>query len=154
MVVHGFIPSETNTSTLVPIPKNTKKSLNDSDNYIIAIALSSVFVSCWTRSFLKNIPVHLLPRIDNFWQEGAYSTTQCTFVVNEVINYYNSKGTTVKVDMLDASKAFDRARYVKLLRLLLLCDRGMILQRDKFVSSYFEVYFEHVCQTMYLCKMG
>ena len=48
MVSHGFTPSDMNISTLVPIPKNTRKSLNDSDNYVL-------LVSCWTRSYSTNV---------------------------------------------------------------------------------------------------
>ena len=33
MVCHGCIHSDINISTLVPIPKNNRKSLNDSNNY-------------------------------------------------------------------------------------------------------------------------
>ena len=41
MLVHGVIPSDISVSTLIPIPKNKKKSLNDSDNYR-AIALGGI----------------------------------------------------------------------------------------------------------------
>ena len=54
-----------------------------------------------------------------FGFKKQHSTTQCTFVVNEVINYYNRNGSTVRAVLLDASKAFDRVQYVKLFRLLL-----------------------------------
>ena len=42
MVLHGHAPGEFAMSNLVPIPKNCKKSLNNSNNYR-AIALSSIF---------------------------------------------------------------------------------------------------------------
>jgi hypothetical protein len=51
------------------------------------------------------------------------STNLCTFVVNEVIQYYTNKGGTVYVVMLDASKAFDRVEYTKLFNILL--DRSL-----------------------------
>jgi hypothetical protein len=41
MVSHGFVPDDFLLSTIIPIPKKKRKSLNDSDNYR-AIALSSV----------------------------------------------------------------------------------------------------------------
>ena len=41
MLQHGIVPQEMCLSTVSPIPKNKRKSLNDSDNYR-AIALSSV----------------------------------------------------------------------------------------------------------------
>ncbi len=42
MLVHGIGPKSMLLGTIVPIPKNMKKSLCDSDNYG-AIALSSIF---------------------------------------------------------------------------------------------------------------
>ena len=53
------------------------------------------------------------------FKQKQHSTIQCTFAVNEIINYYNRNGTDVKAILLDASKAFDRVQYVKLFRLLL-----------------------------------
>ncbi len=42
MLVHGICPKSMLLGTMVPIPKNKKKSFCDSDNYW-AIALSSIF---------------------------------------------------------------------------------------------------------------
>ena len=46
---------------------------------------------------------------------------QCTFVVNEVIQYYGNNDSNVDLYMtlIDASKAFYRVQYVNLLKLLL-----------------------------------
>jgi len=41
VISHGFAPVGFRLSTLIPIPKNRRKSLNDSNNYK-AIALSSI----------------------------------------------------------------------------------------------------------------
>ena len=41
MLVHSFSPGNMRVSTIIPIPKSTKKSLNDSSNYR-SIALGSV----------------------------------------------------------------------------------------------------------------
>ena len=48
-----------------------------------------------------------------------HSTSQCTFVVNEVIQCYSNNANNVYMTLIDASKAFDRVQYVKLLKLLL-----------------------------------
>ena len=44
-----------------------------------------------------------------------FSTSQCTFVMSEIISYYNYNRSNV----LDASKAFDRVNYSRLFRKLL-----------------------------------
>ncbi len=48
-----------------------------------------------------------------------FSTTHCTYVVNETISHYNFSPPNVHVLMFDASKAFDRIKYCKLFEQLL-----------------------------------
>jgi hypothetical protein len=48
-----------------------------------------------------------------------HSTMQCNFVMNEIVNYYNSHGSDVYIMMLDCSKAFDRVQYAKLFNILI-----------------------------------
>ncbi len=92
MLIYGVSPDSMILGTMVPIPKNKKKSLCNSDNYR-AIALSSII------GFKNNL-----------------STTQCTFCMMETVNYYNFNRSNVYVLLLDASKAFDRVKYCKLFR--------------------------------------
>ena len=48
-----------------------------------------------------------------FCFKSESSTTACTFVLDEVVNYYNRNGSDVHVVLLDASKAFDRVDHIK-----------------------------------------
>jgi len=43
---------------------------------------------------------------------------QCTFVVNEVINYFNYRNSDVYAVLIDASKAFDKVNFYKLFNIL------------------------------------
>ena len=52
-----------------------------------------------------------------------HSTTMCTFILKETVNYYLNRDTDVYCCLVDASKAFDRVRHDKLFQLLL--DRGV-----------------------------
>ena len=45
-------------------------------------------------------------------------TTTCTFVLDEVLKYYNKSKTDGYMMMLDASKAFDRVDHIKLYKIL------------------------------------
>ncbi len=49
----------------------------------------------------------------------GHGTSQCTFVINEIIQYYRNHNTNVFVTLLDASRAFDRVEYVKLFKVLI-----------------------------------
>ena len=55
--------------------------------------------------------------------KGNHSTVMCTLVLKEVVRYYSNRSSDVFVCYVDATKAFDRVRYDKLLTLLI--DRGV-----------------------------
>ena len=118
MLSHGYVPKDFLLSTLIPIPKNRRKSLNNSDNYR-AIALGSILG--------KLLDIILLRKCSNVFQTSdlqygfkkKHSTNQCTFVVNEVLQYYANNNSNTLLTLIDASKAFDRVHYIKLFKLLI-----------------------------------
>ena len=56
--------------------------------------------------------------------KGGLSTTLCTSMVQETIAYFNHEDSDVYGLLLDASKAFDRVRYIKLFEIMLI-QRGI-----------------------------
>ena len=118
MLTHGHAPEELLLSTIIPITKDKRKSKNDSDNYR-GIALSSILGKLIDVIIIKS-QVHVLGTSDlQFAYKEGSSTTQCTFVAKEVINYYVTNMSDVYCIFLDASKAFDRVHFVKLFNLLI-----------------------------------
>ena len=92
-----------------------KKSLNDSSNYR-AIAMSNILGKLLDKVILANNTMALKSSDIQFGFKSESSTTACTFVVDEVVNYYNR--SDVHVVLLDASKAFDRVDHIKLFNIL------------------------------------
>ncbi len=117
MLMHGYTPEDMLLSTIIPIPKNTRKSLNNSDNYR-GIALASPVGKLLDWVFMLQQKESLSSSDYQFGYKANSSTTKCTFVVNEVVKYYTDYGSNVFSVLLDASKAFDRVHYAKLFRLL------------------------------------
>ena len=117
MLVHGFVPDSMLLGTLIPIPKNKRKSLNDSNNYR-GITLSSIIGKMFDNILLRNNFEIFRTNDLQFGFKPDHSTTQCTFAVQEVCNYYVKQNSEVYCVLLDASQAFDRVEYVKLFSLL------------------------------------
>ncbi len=91
--------------TMVPIPKNKKKSLCNSNNYR-AIALSSIIdkILVWVTLIKER---HVLKSYNlQFAFKNILSTTQCNFCMMETVNYYNFNSSNVYDLLLDATKAF------------------------------------------------
>ena len=113
MLIHGISPETMLLGTMVPIPKNKRLSLCDSDNYR-AIALSSIIGKTLDWIILIKEEISLSSSSLQFGFKGGTSTTQSTFIMNETISYYNFNHTNVYAVFLDASKAFDHVQYCKL----------------------------------------
>ena len=110
---HGFSPDSMIMGTMIPIPKNMKQSLCNSSNYR-AIALSSIFGKILDWVILIQEESALYSSHLQFGFKKGMSTTQCTYTMLEMVNYFNFNKSNVFVSMLDASKAFDRVNYCKL----------------------------------------
>ena len=118
MLRHGYVPNTMLLSYIIPIPKNRRKSQNDSTNYR-GIALSNVIGKVLDWVIIHSCKEALKTSDYQFGFKPAHCTSQCTFVVNETIQYYVNGGSHVYTMLLDASQAFDRVNYIKLFTLLL-----------------------------------
>ena len=114
---HGIFPTDFVLSTIIPIPKSSRKSLNNSENYR-GIALSSIVGKVFDHVLLNSNNKIFACSDSQYGFKKKHSTVQCTFVVNEVIQYYVNGGGSVHAMLLDASKAFDRVQYEKLFSVL------------------------------------
>jgi hypothetical protein len=119
LTVHGCVTDDLSISTVLPIPKGKNLNYSDSANYR-GIALSSILG--------KISDAYILTRYDNllsssnlqFGFKAGYSTSMCSMILKETLEHYRRNGSTVYCTMLDATKAFDRVEYCKLVRLLLI----------------------------------
>ena len=118
MLVHGTPSDDLLVSTIVPIPKGKTGNRTASSNYR-AIALSSIFGKIFDKIVLNRYSDAIMTSHLQFGFKKGHSTTMCSLVVKETIEYYNAHRSTVYCTMLDATKAFDRVQYCKLFRKLI-----------------------------------
>jgi hypothetical protein len=117
MFHHGYYPTVLRKATITSLVKDNTGDLCNSTNYR-AVALSSSInkVIDWI-ILLYNKDIFLTSDLQ-FAYKPHSSTAMCTLALRETASYYCENGGNIFCTMLDASKAFDRLRYDKLLQIL------------------------------------
>ena len=105
-LIHGYVPSPLLTCSLKPIVKDPLGDKYDSENYR-AIGTSSLLIKVLDWCVLILYEHELKPSQLQFGFQRKNSTTMCTWVVNETVNYFNNRNSPVFACFLDLSKAFD-----------------------------------------------
>lgn len=101
----GVLPSNFNTSVLIPIPKK--------DKLLVPSDYRPISISTPIATLLESLLLGKMPCLENISinQFGYKKNTSCKnafFIANETIGHYESAGSNVHVISLDAAKAFDK----------------------------------------------
>ena len=117
-LVHGTVTSCLLACAFLPLLKNSLKNPADTNSYR-AIAGSSLILKLFDKTVLL-VWGHLLSSdsLQFGYKEGT-STTQCSWLVMEVVNSFIRNGTNPIVTLLDCTKAFDMCKYDILFRKIL-----------------------------------
>ena len=118
MLVHGIAPDDLLLGTMIPLIKNSRASKQCSDNYR-ALTIGTGMSKLLDIVILNDQKDVLETSELQFGYKEKLSTSMCSFMVLETIEYYKSKGSNVHVVLLDASKAFDRVDYINLFEKLI-----------------------------------
>ena len=93
-LTHGFSTQKFNRSIIVPLPKNTKKSLCTSDNYR-GISLNAVLCKLLEYVITDVIGEFIKSSDHQFGYKNNLSTNICTSVTVETINNYLNGNSSV-----------------------------------------------------------
>ena len=118
MIKHGTASELTNKAVIIPIPKNKQKSLSESSNYR-AICKNTILSKILDYVLICQLEDNLNASDYRFAYKSGFSTSLCSFLVAETIQYYRSRESNVYMLSLDATKAYDRVQYSKLFKLLI-----------------------------------
>jgi exonuclease III len=118
MITHGYQPQDLLLATITSIPKDNRGSLCDSSNYRGITLCSSV--SKILDIIILNRYGYLLDTSDmQFAYKNGHSTSMCSLMVKETVNYYMTNDSNVYSCCVDLSKAFDRVQHDMLFKLLI-----------------------------------
>ena len=141
MLVHGIAPDDLLLGTMIPLIKNSRAIKQCSDNYR-ALTIGTGLGKLLDIVILNRQKDVLDTSELQFGYKEKLSTSMCSFMVLETIEYYKSKGSNVHVLLLDASKAFDRVDYIKLFEKLVkkgMCPLTIRLLLNMYIQQKLQV---------------
>ena len=118
LYTHGITNVLINTSIIKPIPKNKRKSLAESSNYR-AISMNTIISKIIDHILIQLIGEKIETSVYQFAYKQGFSTSLCSFLVSETIQYYRSHGSNVYMLSLDCTKAFDLVQHTKLFNIMI-----------------------------------
>ena len=104
LVIHGCIPADLVTSTIIPIPKGRGVNITDSANYR-GITLSSIYGKLLDQIVLSKFADKLVTSDLQFGFKKQRSTNMCTMILKETLAYYSNADGVAFCTLLDATKA-------------------------------------------------
>jgi hypothetical protein len=117
-LVHGHVSQHLLLASLVPLVKDKLGDLCSSANYR-SIALSSIFLKLLDWIVIISYG-HLLKLDDlQFGFQKENSTSLCSWMVFETIDYYIRNGSIVYGVLMDCTKAFDTIQHSKMFKKML-----------------------------------
>ena len=117
-LTHGTVSLQILSCAFLPLFKGGLKNPAVFDSYR-AIAGASQLLKLFEYVILIVWGDDLVTDSMQFGFKKGVSTTQCTWLVNEVATYFMRRGTAVAACLLDCSKAFDKCRFDKLFQKLI-----------------------------------
>ena len=127
-LIHGSVTPQILCCAFLPLFKGGLKNPEKFDSYR-AIAGASQLLKLFEYVVLIVWGDQLDTDSLQFGFKAGVSTTQCTWLVNEVTTYFMRRGTAVNACLLDCSKAFDKCRFDKLFSKLIKKGLPLIVVR-------------------------
>ena len=106
-LIHGTVTPQILSCAFLPLFKGGLKNPEKFDSYR-AIAGASQLLKLFEYVILIIWGGGLDTDSMQFGFKAGFSTTQCSWLVNEVTTYFMRRGTAVNACLLDCSKAFDK----------------------------------------------
>ena len=139
---HGSMTTSLLACSFLPLLKSSLKDPGDTSSYR-AIAGSSLILKLFEKVVLLLWGHYLTSDSLQFGFKKKTSTTQCSWLVTEVVQHYLHNGTNPIVTVLDCSKAFDTCRFSTLFSQVL--NKGVPPVVVRVLMSIYEEQYAWVC---------
>src|ERR1043165_1305591 len=110
---HAYVPEAFGLGIVIPVVKDKRGDLSSLDNYrpiTLSPVISKLFETVMLGLYSKFMDTADL-------QFGFKKNLECSnaiFVLRQIIEFFNSRGSNVLIALLDGSKSFDRINHCKL----------------------------------------
>src|SRR5580693_4153682 len=118
MATHGYVPDDFGRGLIVPILKDKMGNVNDTGNYR-GITLIPVISKLFETILLELIAPYLIIDDLQFGFRKGLGCSNAIFLLNETIDYFVSRGSSIFIASLDFKKAFDKVCHYKLFTVLI-----------------------------------
>ena len=147
MLIHGHNPSQLLDIVVKSIPKDMRGSLHSSNKYT-EISLCNALCKLIDLIIIEKCDGYLYTSELQFAYKRDRSTMLCTAVFKETESHFLENGSNVYACLLDASSAFDRVHYGKLLDVLMKRNMPAVFIR-LLLDSYLN---QRICAAWGACK--
>ena len=114
MSVHGFVPDGFGIGIIVPIVKDNMGDITDVNNYR-GITLCPVISKLFEYCMLHKYESYMTSNDLQFGFKRNLGCSHAAFVLRQRVEYFTApRGSNVFMASLDAKKAFDREKHIKL----------------------------------------
>ena len=107
---HGYVPASFGAGIIIPLVKDRLGDISKVDNYraiTVGCVISKAFELCISNKFGNFLTSHEL----QFGFKKDIGCANAVYVVQQIVEHFNSRGSSVYISSLDASKAFDRVNH-------------------------------------------
>ena len=156
MMIHGYVPERFGVGIVVPLIKDKRGDICNSDNYraiTISPVMSKIFEICLYDKFCPFLSTHAM----QFGFKPGLGCSPALFTLQHVVKYFSNRGSTVYVSAIDASKAFDRINHGLLIEKLVtrnlpMCFVNIIV--NWYTKLYSVVRWNHTLSSAYKVNCG
>ena len=142
MLIHEYVPDAFGQTITFPVPKSASNKLQISSDDYRGITVSPIISKIFEHCLLQRFGKYLYSSNDQYGFKKSIGCNHAHYAVQQTIDYFITRDSTVNLCSLDLSKAFDKLnRYVLFTKLM---DRNCPFKFIKILECWFNKSFTSI----------